>query len=70
VIPALREVRRYPYLPADRFGLRGLVQPTRAGQLVLAANYPTSDPVAETRRRRERKRALRALDEAGLPHPE
>jgi 4-amino-4-deoxy-L-arabinose transferase-like glycosyltransferase len=62
-VEGLREVGAYPYLPATALTLRGLLGGVRPARLWLMANYTTLDPVAETRRKRDRKRALR--DEAG-----
>jgi hypothetical protein len=58
-IPAFREVARYRYLPAATLTLSGFLTPPAPGLVVLGANYATSDPVAEDRRKKERKRELR-----------
>ena len=42
----LRVVGGHLYLPASALSGEGLLQPQRAGQLVLVANYATSDPAA------------------------
>jgi 4-amino-4-deoxy-L-arabinose transferase-like glycosyltransferase len=54
----LREVARYRGLPATALTLGGLVQGVSPQELVLAANFPTDDPVAEQKRKKDRKRAL------------
>jgi 4-amino-4-deoxy-L-arabinose transferase-like glycosyltransferase len=59
----LREVARYRGLPATAFTLGGLVQGVAPRELVLAANFPTDDPVAEVKRKKDRKRALAEGDE-------
>jgi 4-amino-4-deoxy-L-arabinose transferase-like glycosyltransferase len=59
VIPGFREVARYRYLPASTLTLSGFLAPPPAQRVVLAANFPTSDPVAEQRRKKLRKRDLR-----------
>jgi hypothetical protein len=60
-LPTLREVARYRYLPATLLTLRGVLAPPDPATVVLAANYATDDPVAEIKRKQDRKRALRAL---------
>jgi 4-amino-4-deoxy-L-arabinose transferase-like glycosyltransferase len=64
-VPTLREVARYRYLPATALTLRGLLGAPAPETMVLAANYPTDDPLAEVKRKRDRKRALRAVEEPG-----
>ncbi|HET9316878.1 MAG TPA: glycosyltransferase family 39 protein [Vicinamibacteria bacterium] len=59
----VREVARYRYLPATALTLAGLLDPPAPSEMTLAANFPTDDPVAETKRKRERKRALRDANE-------
>ena len=54
----LREVARYRGLPATALTLTGLVRGVAPQELVLAANFPTDDPVAEQKRKKDRKRAL------------
>ncbi len=70
----LREVSRYPMLGATALGLRGLLAGVEPTEVVLLANYATNDPVAEKKRKREfrkeRKRAIRELEEAGEAPPE
>ncbi len=56
--PGVREVARYPLLPATALTLRGVLEGPQPDQVVLLANFETRDPVAEGKRRRERKRAL------------
>lgn len=58
-ISGIRDVGEYAYLPATALTLRGLLAPPRADTLFLLANYETADPVAEARRKRQRKKALR-----------
>jgi hypothetical protein len=62
----LREVAQYRHLPATALTLRGLLAGPRPGALVLAANFATDDPVAELKRKRDRRRALR-LEERAPP---
>lgn len=69
-VPGLRVVREYPYVPATVLTLEGLLRTPAPERLSLLANYPTRDPVAIRKAKKERKRALRALDELGLPHPD
>ncbi len=58
-IPGFREVARYRYLPAATLTLSGFLEPNEPALVVLGANFATSDPVAEARRKKERKRDLR-----------
>jgi 4-amino-4-deoxy-L-arabinose transferase-like glycosyltransferase len=55
----LREVATYRYVPAAALTLRGLTAGVAPQELSLMANFVTADPVAETKRKRDRKRALR-----------
>jgi len=63
-IDGLREVATYRYLPATALTLRGLREGAGPQELTLVANFQTADPVAETKRKRDRKRALRANGES------
>lgn len=58
-VEGLREVARYRYLPASALTLAGVLDPPVPSEMTLAANFATDDPVAEIKRRRDRKRALR-----------
>jgi hypothetical protein len=60
----VREIDRYPFLPATALSLEGVLSRETPSEMTLAANFGTDDPVAEARRRRDRKRALR---EGGAP---
>ena len=62
-IPGFHEVARYRYLPAATLTLSGLLEPKAAGVMVLGANFATGDPVAEARRKKQRKQELREEDE-------
>jgi 4-amino-4-deoxy-L-arabinose transferase-like glycosyltransferase len=53
--PRYREIARYRYLPASALTLGGLFAVREPGEVVLGANFATSDPVAE----RKKKRAYR-----------
>ena len=55
----MREIDRYPFLPATALSLEGVLEREQPSELTLAANFGTDDPVAESKRRRDRKRALR-----------
>mgnify|MGYP003693615367 CR=1 FL=1 len=55
----VREVARYPYLARDRAHPGGRAGSAGPLEMTLAANFPTDDPVAESKRKRDRKRALR-----------
>ena len=58
----LRHVATYAYLPADAYGLRGLLEGALPGHVGLFANFATHDPVAELKRKRERRQAIRVLE--------
>jgi 4-amino-4-deoxy-L-arabinose transferase-like glycosyltransferase len=63
-LPRFREVGRHRYLPATAFSLSGLLERPTPGELVLAANYKSRDPVGDRYRKRvHRRRRL------GLPTP-
>ena len=62
-IPGFHEVARYRYLPAATLTLAGFLDPQAAGVIVLGANFATGDPVAEARRKKQRKQELREEDE-------
>lgn len=53
-----REVARYRYVPASALTLGGLVSIREAGEIVLGANFPTTDPEAERKRKREYRKAV------------
>lgn len=55
----VREIDRYPFLPATALSLEGVLTREAPSEMTLAANFATDDPVAEAKRRRDRKRALR-----------
>jgi 4-amino-4-deoxy-L-arabinose transferase-like glycosyltransferase len=55
----VREIDRYPFLPATALSLEGVVTREQPSEMTLAANFGTDDPVAEAKRKRDRKRALR-----------
>jgi 4-amino-4-deoxy-L-arabinose transferase-like glycosyltransferase len=66
--PAYRHVGSYSYLPARALTLGGLLSPPEPGEIVLMANFPTDDPVAERKRRREyRQRFHETHAEEGVP---
>jgi hypothetical protein len=58
-VPGIREVAVYRCLPAAALSLGPLLAGLEEERFVLLANYRTDDPVAEVKRRRDRKRALR-----------
>jgi 4-amino-4-deoxy-L-arabinose transferase-like glycosyltransferase len=65
--PRYREIARYPYLPADALTLGGLLSLEAPGEIVLGANFPTRDPVAERKRKREYRKDIQEwLHAAGL----
>jgi hypothetical protein len=60
-VPGFREISHHRYLPATVLTLGGLLGRPDPGVMTLAANYRTDDPAAETKRRQDRKRALREI---------
>ena len=59
----VREVGRYRYMPAAALTLAGVLDRPAPSEMALAANFATDDPVAETKAKRDRKRALREAGE-------
>jgi len=53
-----REIARYRYVPASALTLGGLFSLREPGEIVLGANFATSDPVAEIKRKREYRKAI------------
>jgi 4-amino-4-deoxy-L-arabinose transferase-like glycosyltransferase len=70
-VPGIREVAVYRCLPAAAMTLGQILGGLETEPIVLLANYHTDDPVAETKRVKDRKRALRreaaAWEAAGRP---
>jgi 4-amino-4-deoxy-L-arabinose transferase-like glycosyltransferase len=65
--PRYREIARYRYLPASALTLGGLLSLDAPGEIVLGANFPTKDPVAERKRKREYRKDIQDwLHAAGL----
>jgi 4-amino-4-deoxy-L-arabinose transferase-like glycosyltransferase len=64
--PNVRPIAEYRALPATALTLDGLLRGMAAETVVLAANFATDDPVAETKRKKDRKRLLRE-DDPSLP---
>ena len=62
-IPGFREVARYRYLPAATLTLSGFLEPQAPGVIVLGANFVSADPVAEARRKKQRKQELHEMEE-------
>jgi 4-amino-4-deoxy-L-arabinose transferase-like glycosyltransferase len=57
-IPGFREVSVHRALPATALTLGGLLAGPRPEEVVLAANYPTADPEAERKRKKDYRRML------------
>jgi 4-amino-4-deoxy-L-arabinose transferase-like glycosyltransferase len=70
-VPGIREVAVYRCLPAAAMTLGQILGGLEIEPIVLLANYHTDDPMAETKRVKDRKRALRrevaAWEAAGRP---
>jgi 4-amino-4-deoxy-L-arabinose transferase-like glycosyltransferase len=64
--PNVRPIAGYRALPATALTLGGLVAGVAPETIVLAANFETDDPVAEVKRKKDRKRLLRE-DDPDLP---
>lgn len=62
--PGMRRVATYGYVPATVLNLRTLLSGVRPGRLALYANYPAADPLGILKAKRERRRAIRALEQA------
>jgi 4-amino-4-deoxy-L-arabinose transferase-like glycosyltransferase len=60
VIPGYRHIATYRYVSANVLTLGGLFSSPESGEVVLAANFSTDDPVAERKRKREYRRGFRA----------
>ena len=58
-LPRVREIAVYRGLPATALTLGGIFTGLQPQPLALVANFDTDDPVAETKRKKDRKRALR-----------
>jgi 4-amino-4-deoxy-L-arabinose transferase-like glycosyltransferase len=56
--PRYREIARYRYLPASTLTLDGLFSVCEPGEMVLGANFVTSDPEAERKRKREYRKGF------------
>jgi 4-amino-4-deoxy-L-arabinose transferase-like glycosyltransferase len=72
VDPRYREVARYRYVPANALTLGGLFSVREPGEVVLGANFTTTDPEAERKRKREYRKAIqKELSEQGgaASHP-
>jgi hypothetical protein len=59
VIPAYRHIATYRYLPARALTLGGLFSLSEPEEIVLGANFPTDDPVADRKRRKEYRQMLK-----------
>jgi 4-amino-4-deoxy-L-arabinose transferase-like glycosyltransferase len=57
--PEYRHIATYRYLPARALTLGGLFDITEPAEIVLGANFPTDDPVADRKRRREYRKMIR-----------
>ena len=65
-LPNVRPIAEYRALPATALTLGGVLAGATPETIVLAANFETDDPVAELKRRKDRKRLLRE-DDPDLP---
>jgi 4-amino-4-deoxy-L-arabinose transferase-like glycosyltransferase len=69
VVPGIRDVDSYRCVPAAALSLRAFKDDAvLEDRFVLLANYRTDDPVAEIKRRQDRKRALRQEAAAYAAH--
>ena len=58
VDPRYRHVATYRYLPAEAFTFGGLFSLREPGEIMLGANFPTDDPVAEVKKKRDYRKML------------
>ncbi len=58
VDPRYRRIASYRYLPAEAFTFGGLFSLRAPGEVMLGANFATSDPVAEVQKKREYRKML------------
>ena len=58
VDPRYRHIATYRYLPAEAFTFGGLFSLREPGEIMLGANFPTDDPVAEVKRKRDYRKML------------
>ncbi len=58
VDPRYREVARYRYVPANALTLGGLFSIREPGEVVLGANFRTTDPEAERMRKRKYRKTI------------
>jgi 4-amino-4-deoxy-L-arabinose transferase-like glycosyltransferase len=56
--PRYREVARYRYVPANALTLGGLFSVREPGEVVLGANFTTTDPEAERKRKRKYRKTI------------
>jgi 4-amino-4-deoxy-L-arabinose transferase-like glycosyltransferase len=62
-LPGYREISEHRYLPATVLTLTGFLSGPPARTMVLAANYATDDPVAEAKRKRSFKQAVKKWED-------
>jgi 4-amino-4-deoxy-L-arabinose transferase-like glycosyltransferase len=53
-----RNIATYRYLPAEAMTFGGLLGLRAPGEIMLGANFPTDDPVAEVKRKRDYRKQL------------
>jgi 4-amino-4-deoxy-L-arabinose transferase-like glycosyltransferase len=58
VDPRYRHIATYRYLPAEALTFGGLFRLREPGEIMLGANFPTDDPVAEVKRKRDYRKQL------------
>jgi hypothetical protein len=58
VDPRYRHIATYRYLPADALTFGGLFSLRAPGEIMLGANFATSDPQAEIKRKRDYRKML------------
>jgi 4-amino-4-deoxy-L-arabinose transferase-like glycosyltransferase len=58
VDPRYRHIATYRYLAADTLTLQGLLTAAEPGEIMLGANFPTKDPVARLKRKREYRQMI------------
>jgi hypothetical protein len=58
VDPRYRHIATYRYLPAEAFTFGGLFSLREPGEIMLGANFPTDDPVAAVKKKRDYRKML------------
>ena len=66
--PRYRRSARYRHLPASALTLGGLFSLSEPGEIVLGANFATTDPEAERKKKREYRKEIQKREFGAPPH--